>query len=72
MKTQLIILLEAVGCAVSVVAQDYLEPQNFNITEALLNNGVNVSALPDLQGLENNKRSPLSPCAAAVSHTVSD
>jgi hypothetical protein len=43
------------------------EPADFNVTEALLDNGVNVSALPDLSGLA--ERSALSACSLAVSLT---
>lgn len=46
-------------------AQDVFEPPDFNVTEALLNNGVNVSAIPDLAGLV--ERSLSSGCSIAVS-----
>ena len=49
----------------NAVAQDAFEPTDFNVTEALLANGVNVSALPDLAALAE-KRSLSSPCSAAV------
>jgi hypothetical protein len=51
--------------AASAVAQDAFEPSDFNVTEALIANGVNVSALPDLAAL-TEKRSISSPCTAAV------
>jgi hypothetical protein len=51
--------------AAGVVSQSTFEPADFNITEALLDNGVNVSALPDLSSLVD--RSSTSGCSAAVS-----
>lgn len=50
----------------SVLAQNTgsFEPTDFNITEALLDNGVNVSAIPALAGLV--ERSSLSACSIAV------
>ena len=48
------------ACAAS---QNAFEPSDF--TEALIANGVNVSALPDLAAL-NEKRSLSSPCTEAV------
>jgi hypothetical protein len=48
-----------------ILAQDVFEPADFNVTEALLNNGVNVSAIPDLSGLA--ERSLLGGCSVAVS-----
>ncbi|KAI4711693.1 hypothetical protein J4E89_003134 [Alternaria sp. Ai002NY15] len=50
----------------NAVAQDAFEPTDFNVTEALFANGVNVSALPDLAALLE-KRSLSSPCIAACS-----
>lgn len=50
------------ACAAS---QNAFEPSDFNVTEALIANGVNVSALPDLAAF-NEKRSLSSPCTAAV------
>lgn len=49
--------------AVSALSQGF-EPKDFNITEALLENGVEVSALP--QPADAAKRSTLSGCTAAV------
>ena len=46
-------------------AQDVFEPPNFNVTQALLDNGVNVSAIPELAGLA--ERSLSSGCSIAVS-----
>jgi hypothetical protein len=48
-----------------ILAQDVFEPADFNVTEALLNNGVNVSAIPELSGLAD--RSLLGGCSVAVS-----
>ncbi|KAF2031606.1 FAD-binding domain-containing protein [Setomelanomma holmii] len=64
MRSFLLVSLGAL--AASVVAQDVFEPVDFNITEALLGNGVNVSALPELDGL-TEKRSLISLCSAACS-----
>ncbi|CAO2647057.1 Nn.00g079790.m01.CDS01 [Neocucurbitaria sp. VM-36] len=44
-------------------AQDVFESPNFNVTQALLDNGVNVSAMPDLAGLA--ERSLSSGCSIA-------
>jgi hypothetical protein len=68
MKTSLITSLGAF--ALSATAQDVFEPSDFNVLEALVTNGVNVSALPDLAAL-TEKRSLSSPCAAAVSSSSS-
>ncbi|KAL1798880.1 hypothetical protein ACET3X_002917 [Alternaria dauci] len=46
-----------------VVSQSSFEPADFNITEALLKNGVNVSAIPELEPLA--ERSLLSGCSIA-------
>lgn len=51
--------------AAGVAAQSTFESADFNITEALLDNGVNVSALPDLAPLVG--RASTSGCSAAVS-----
>ena len=48
-----------------VAGQSTFEAADFNITEALLDNGVNVSALPDLAPLVD--RASTSECSAAVS-----
>ncbi len=47
------------------VSQATFEPADFNVTEALLDNGVNVSAIPELAPLV--ERSLLSGCSIAVS-----
>jgi hypothetical protein len=44
-----------------IIAQDVFEPADFNVTEALLANGVNVSGLPELS--EIGARSILSGCS---------
>jgi hypothetical protein len=51
--------------ATGVLSQAF-EPVDFNVTEALLGNGVNVTALPDLAPLVH--RSLLNGCSMAVSH----
>ncbi|KAF1837317.1 FAD-binding domain-containing protein [Decorospora gaudefroyi] len=63
MKNHLVVSLGALTA--SVLAQDVFKPPDFNITEALAANGVNVSALPDLAAL-TEKRSLSSPCVAAA------
>jgi hypothetical protein len=51
--------------ATGVISQAF-ESTEFNITEALLDNGVNVSAIPELAPLV--ERSLLNACSTAVSH----
>jgi hypothetical protein len=51
-----------------IIAQDVFEPADFNVTEALLANGVDVSALPELSEL--GARSLLSGCSTAVSECL--
>ena len=55
-------------CALAVAAgastQDVFEPAGFNVTEALIDNGINVSTIPDLAGLA--ARSSLKGCSIAV------
>ena len=51
--------------AVKVSAQVVFEPADFNVTEALIGNGVNVSAIPELAGLV--VRSSSKGCSIAVS-----
>jgi hypothetical protein len=48
-----------------IFGQNVFEPADFNVTEALLRNGVNVSEIPDLAG--STKRSFPSSCSIAVS-----
>lgn len=62
MKLASIISLSAV--AVSGLANEF-EPAEFNVTEALIKNGVNISAIPELQGLV--QRSSPNACSIAVS-----
>jgi hypothetical protein len=49
----------------SLVASQTFEAPDFNVTEALIDQGVNVSALPELAGLV--ERSSNSACNIAVS-----
>ena len=63
-------LIAAIACGtvaatVRVSAQDTFEAPDFNVTEALIQNGVNVSAMPELAQLAT--RSSLSGCSVAVS-----
>lgn len=60
---QLITVLSSVLAVAA--AQAIVEPENFNLSEALLSHGVNVSALPQLGGLV--ERSQLDGCSIAVS-----
>lgn len=63
-------LLASFGAfAASVYAQEAFESPKFNATEALIANGVNVSAIPDLAAA-SKKYSLSRPCAAAVSHAI--
>ncbi|KAE8857761.1 hypothetical protein P3342_012264 [Pyrenophora teres f. teres] len=55
--------LGALTVAAGVSSQDIFEPPNFNVTEALIQNGVNVSAIPELAGLI--VRSSLKGCSIA-------
>lgn len=60
----LLSLAAVVGTACS---QNVFEPSDFNVTEALIHNGVDVSTLLGLANL-TEKRSLISPCATAVRH----
>jgi hypothetical protein len=64
MKATSFLPLGALVAAVSAQA-DIFEPADFNVTEALIANGVNVSAIPELAGLV--ERTLLSGCSIAVS-----
>lgn len=59
------IICGTLAAAVGVSAQDTFEAPEFNVTEALIKNGVNVSAIPELAGLV--VRSSVSGCSIAVS-----
>lgn len=55
--------------ALLAFAQEVFEPADFNITEALLGNGVDVSEIPGLSDLSGlSERSLLSGCSIAVSN----
>ncbi|KAI4620329.1 hypothetical protein J4E80_004855 [Alternaria sp. BMP 0032] len=61
-------LIAAIACGtvaatVRVSAQDTFEAPDFNVTEALIQNGVNVSAMPEMARLAT--RSSLSGCSVA-------
>ncbi|CAN9152973.1 unnamed protein product [Alternaria alternata] len=43
--------LSALAVAARASTQDVFEPADFNVTEALMNDGVDVSAIPELAGL---------------------
>jgi hypothetical protein len=57
--------ISSAALVAGAVSQATFEPADFNITEALLDNGVNVSAIPELAPLV--ERSLLSGCSIAVS-----
>jgi len=63
-------LIAAIACGTvaatgRVSAQDTFEAPDFNVTEALIQNGVNVSAMPELAQVAT--RSSSSGCSIAVS-----
>jgi len=62
-----------IGALVTVFARvsalDAFEPANLNITEALSNNGVNVSAISELGDL--TEQSSIAGCSIAVCCTLS-
>lgn len=59
----------AIAALVTIcIAQEPFESPDFNVTAALLEQGVNVSALPDLASLV--ERSSDSACSIAVSDTA--
>ena len=55
----------AFGSLVAGTLAQTFEPADFNVTEALLDNGINISAIPQLAPY--SERSLLSGCSAAVS-----
>ena len=60
------VLLPLSTSVAAVLAQTGIfEPGGFNVTEALISNGVNVSAIPELAAL--SQRTLLSGCSIAVS-----
>ncbi|KAJ4368693.1 hypothetical protein N0V86_009602 [Didymella sp. IMI 355093] len=63
MKARSILSIAAV--AGNALAQDTFEPSDFNVTEALIANGVDISALPELANL-TEKRSLFNTCAIAT------
>ncbi|KAJ8113339.1 hypothetical protein OPT61_g4507 [Boeremia exigua] len=56
-------IIPSLALVAGVASQGTFEPADFNIAEALLQNGVNVSALPDLASLVD--RASTSGCSAA-------
>jgi hypothetical protein len=61
--------LSALTVAARASTQDVFEPADFNVTEALMNNGVNVSAISELARLV--VRSSSKGCSIAVrSHSL--
>jgi hypothetical protein len=64
MKTSTLFPIVALVAGICAQTGEFEAP-DFNITEALATNGINVSALPQLASLV--ERSPLSGCSVAVS-----
>jgi hypothetical protein len=64
MKTPTLFPIVALVAGIRAQTGEF-EAADFNITEALATNGINVSALPQLAPLV--ERSPLSGCLVAVS-----
>lgn len=58
------VLFTFAAFAAGALSQNSFEPADFNITDALLDNGVNVSAIPELAPLA--ERSLSSGCSIAV------
>ena len=50
--------------ALTLTTEGGFEPSNFNVTEALIANGVDSDVIPDAQAL--SKRSSLGACKVAV------
>lgn len=59
------VLLSILGSVVGTAVAQTFEPVDFNVTEGLLDLGVNVTQLPELNDLV--ERSASSYCPAAVS-----
>jgi hypothetical protein len=58
-------LLPSGTLVASALAQGTFEPTDFNVTQALLDKGVNVASIPQLKGLV--ERSSSNECSIAVS-----
>jgi hypothetical protein len=54
----------SLGALTATALANSFEPSDFNVTEALVDNGVNISAIPGLAGLV--ERSSLNGCSIAV------
>jgi hypothetical protein len=52
------------GASIAVASADPFEPPDFNVTDALIKNGIDVSAVPGLAGLVG--RSSNNGCSVAV------
>lgn len=66
-RMKVIFQLSALAAFVSAQTGIF-EPVGFNVTKALISNGVNVSAIPELAAL--TERSLLSECSIAVSFEI--
>jgi hypothetical protein len=65
MRTYSLSAIFALSTGVIAQAGDVFEALDFNITEALIHNGVNISAIPELGNFV--ERTLLSGCSTAVS-----
>lgn len=65
MRTGTLLSLGAVT-ATALAAEAAFEPSDFNATEALINNGVDVASIPELAPLIEARSLP-EPCYIAVS-----
>lgn len=67
MKASIAVSIGAVAAGAFAQSDtNIFEAPEFNITEALIDNGIDVSSLPELSGLVE-RTLDLSPCAIAVS-----
>lgn len=65
MKARFFVSLGAIAAGGQGNAQEVVEPADFNITNALIANGVDASVIPDITSASDN-RSLFEPCATAV------
>jgi hypothetical protein len=65
MRTSFLSPIFALSTGVIAQAGDVFEAPDFNITEVLIHNGVNISAISELDSFV--ERTPLGGCSTAVS-----
>lgn len=63
-------LIALAGSVMSCSAQDSFENADFNVTEALLKQGVDVSTLPELAGLATRSSDQACSIAVRLSHLI--